>query len=125
MSADTRVEPDNLIAAAIEAAEEIRDPLEALVERTATDPGAPFALDVRERLAALKKEDRAAFETLRAQLKTTGCRVTALDEAIAEENGVQATSFTQNFPKKVWESTDFGMTLKEAGLAPSAALIVK
>ena len=40
-----------------------------------------------KRLAALKKDDRAAFEALRSQLKKAGCRVTALDEAIAEENG--------------------------------------
>ena len=52
-----------------------------------TDPGAPFVPEVLERLAALKKDDRAAFEALRAQLKKAGCRVTALDEAIAEENG--------------------------------------
>jgi hypothetical protein len=35
----------------------------------------------------LKKEDRAAFEKLRAQLKNAGCRVTVLDDAIAQENG--------------------------------------
>ena len=63
------------------------DPLDGLVERTATDPGAPFEPDVLERLAALQKSDRAAFETLRAQLKAAGCRVTALDEALAGENG--------------------------------------
>ena len=40
-----------------------------------------------ERLAALKKNDRAAFETLRAQLKQAGCRVTELDEALTEESG--------------------------------------
>ena len=75
------------VAAAIDGAEEIRDPLEGLVERVATDPGAAFAPDVLERLAALKKNDLAAFETLRARLKEAGCRVTALDEALAEENG--------------------------------------
>ena len=80
-------DPKNLIAATIDEAEEIHDPMDGLVEKTATDPGAPFAPDTLERLAALKKEDRAAFEALRAQLKKTGCRVTALDEAIAEENG--------------------------------------
>ena len=78
---------ENLIAAAIDAAEEIRDPLEGLVEKTATDPGAPFVPEVLERLAALKKDDRAAFEALRAKLKEAGCRVTVLDEAIAEESG--------------------------------------
>jgi hypothetical protein len=78
---------DDRISAAINAAEDIRDPLEGLVEKTATDPGAPFGPDVVERLAALKKEDRAAFEALRAQLKSARCRVTVLDEAIDEENG--------------------------------------
>ena len=34
----------------------------------------------------MKKEGRAAFEALRAELKRAGCRVTALDEALAEEN---------------------------------------
>ena len=68
-------------------AEEIHDPLEDLVERTKTDPGAPFAPDVLAALAALKKADRAAFETLRARLKKADCRVTTLDKAIAEASG--------------------------------------
>jgi hypothetical protein len=80
-------EPENLVAAAIDEAEDIRDPLEGLVEGTATDPGAPFAPDALQRLAALKKDNRAAFEVLREQLKSAGCRVTALDEAIADESG--------------------------------------
>ena len=80
-------EAKKLITAAIDAAEDIRDPLDGLVERTATDPGAPFAPDTLVRLAALKKDDRAAFEGLRAQLKSAGARVTVLDEAIAEEDG--------------------------------------
>ena len=87
MSTDNPALPENLIAAAIETAEEIRDPLGGLVEKTATDAGAPFAPDTVERLATLKKEDRPAFEVLRAQLKKAGCRVTALDQALAEENG--------------------------------------
>ena len=87
MNGDETNKRENLIAAAIDAAEDIRDPLEGLVERTATDPGAPFAPDTLVRLAALKKDDRAAFEGLRAQLKGAGCRMTALDEALAEESG--------------------------------------
>jgi hypothetical protein len=78
---------DNPISAAINAAEEVRDPLEGLVEKTAADPGAAFVPVVLERLAALKRENRAVLEALRSQLKKTGCRVTALDEAIAEESG--------------------------------------
>jgi hypothetical protein len=75
------------VAEAIGAAEDIPDPLDGLVEKTASDPGAAFTPEVLERLAAMKKDERAAFEALRAQLKSAGCRVTALDEAIAEESG--------------------------------------
>src|SRR5262245_19418168 len=80
-------EAENLIAEAIDAAQEIPDPLDGLVEKTATDPGAAFEPEVLERLAALKKADRSAFEAMRSTLKKAGCRVTALDEAIAEESG--------------------------------------
>src|SRR5262245_55723691 len=87
MNGDHTNETDNLIAAAIDAAEDIRDPLEGLVDRTATDPGAPLSPDALVRLAALRADDRVAFEGLRTQLKKAGCRVMALDKAIAEENG--------------------------------------
>ena len=72
---------------AINAAEEVTDPLEGLAERSAEDPGAAFVPEVLERLAVLKTEDPAAFEVLRSQLKRLGCRVTALDEAIAKTTG--------------------------------------
>lgn len=45
--------------------------------------------------------------------------------ALAGEHNVQVTSFTTNFPKKIFENVEFGMTLKEAGMVPSAAVIVK
>jgi hypothetical protein len=76
--ADNPVEPENLIAAALDAAEEIRDALDGLTEKTATDPDAPFGPDALARLAALKQDDRAAFEALRAKLKKAGCRVTPI-----------------------------------------------
>ena len=78
---------DDPICTAIDAAEEVGDPLEGLIERTAADAGAAFAPEVLERLVTLKRDDRAAFEALRAQLKKVGCRVTALDDAITEESG--------------------------------------
>jgi hypothetical protein len=78
---------EEAITETLNGAEEVHDPLEGLVGKTRSDPGAPFAPDVLERLAALKKNDRAAFETLRAQLKSAGCRVTALDEALADNDG--------------------------------------
>jgi hypothetical protein len=87
MNPNATSEPDRLIADAIDGAEEIPDPLAGLAEKTAANPGAAFAPDVLERLAALRRDDRAAFEALRAQLKKAGCRVTALDDAIAEESG--------------------------------------
>src|SRR6516164_5411299 len=87
MNRDHQTKTKNLIAAVIDAAEDVSDPLEGLVENTAIDPGAPFVPDALERLRALKEDDRAAFEALRAQLRKAGCRVTELDEAIAGESG--------------------------------------
>jgi hypothetical protein len=47
-------------------------------------------------------------------------------QAIEEENGAPITSFTMTYPKKTFSGgADLGLTLKEAGLAPSAVLIVK
>jgi hypothetical protein len=57
------------VAAAIEAAEEINDPLDGLVERTRDDVGAPFGTKEIAALAGLKKQDLAAFESLRHKLK--------------------------------------------------------
>jgi hypothetical protein len=46
--------------------------------------------------------------------------------ALEQENGAPVESFTQNFPRKTFsQGSDFGLTLKEAGLVPSAVLIVK
>src|SRR5262245_13376955 len=78
---------EDALREAIDAAEEVRDPRDDLVSRTAADPSAAFAPEALERLAALRRNDYAAFEALRAQLKKAGCRVTALDEALAEESG--------------------------------------
>jgi DNA repair exonuclease SbcCD ATPase subunit len=97
----------------------------------AYNPGAPVAAAAAAapaKVSANHAEARLRLQTASGNVMKTFPAETTLFEvahAIAEENGVQATSFTQNFPKKSWESTDFGMTLKEAGLVPSAALIVK
>ena len=80
-------EAETVVVAVIDGADDVLDPLDGLVERTGADPGAPFVPDVLEHLIALKNDDRAAFETLRAELKTAGCRVTALDEAITGHGG--------------------------------------
>ena len=86
MNPKANLAPDDQIAEAINGAEEVLDPLASLAEETATDPSAPFMPEALAALAALRSNDHAAFEALRLQLKKSGCRVTALDDAIAEEN---------------------------------------
>ncbi len=78
---------EHLIKAVVGHAEEVPDALDELVNRSGADPGAPFASDVLSALADLKRDDRGAFEVLRARLKDAGVRVTALDETIADERG--------------------------------------
>jgi hypothetical protein len=75
------------LADVIDAAEDVRDPLDELLERTKEDLGAPFEPEVLELLQTLKNEDRAAFEAFRAKLKKTGCRISALDGAVADKSG--------------------------------------
>ncbi|TVY22119.1 UBX domain-containing protein [Lachnellula hyalina] len=61
-------------------------------------------------------------------MKTFGADTTLFEvaEAVKGENGGSVGSFTMNFPRKTFEgSVDFGKTVKEAGLVPSAVLIVK
>ena len=43
---------------------------------------------------------------------------------VLAEKGLQPTTFTQTFPKKVYDQVEFGATLKELGLVPSASLMV-
>ena len=56
--------------------------IEGLVKRCEENPRYAFTPEVVERLASLKQSDRLAFENLRARLKETGCRITALDDVI-------------------------------------------
>ena len=74
------------------------------------------------------KEARLRLQTPTGTLQKTFPVETTLYEvgqALAQEGGMQVTSFTQNFPRKTFSDADMGQTLKEAGLVPSAALIVK
>lgn len=48
-----------------------------------------------------------------------------LAQQLETENGLPVASFSTTFPRKTWQAgVDFGQTLKEAGLVPSAVLIV-
>jgi len=73
------------------------------------------------------KETRLALQTPTGRVtKTFPVDTTLFEVAHAlEEDGLQVNSFSTNFPKKTFDKTDFGMTLKEAGFVPSAALILK
>lgn len=88
MRPDANVDPCKLVAEAIDGAEELNDPLAGLARKTAVDSGAPFVPEVLQALAALRSGDRPAFEAMRSELKKAGCRLTALDDAIAEVNGM-------------------------------------
>ncbi|TKA75685.1 hypothetical protein B0A55_03188 [Friedmanniomyces simplex] len=99
----------------------------------AYNPGAPTASSAAA--AAPKATTNHSEARLRLQtpggnvMKTFPASTTLFEVAHAlgplEATGEQASSFTTTFPKKVFETTDFGMTLKEAGMVPSAALIVR
>ena len=101
----------------------------------AYNPGAPSSTPAPGGAALAQPKTTANHSEARLRLSTPGGNVmktfpaeTTLFEvahALAQEQPpVLASSFTTNFPKKTFDRTDFGMTLKEAGLTPSAALIV-
>ena len=101
----------------------------------AFNPGAATATTGGAAAAAAPAKSTVNHSEARLRLQTPSGNVmktfpaeTTLFEvahALAEESGTQATSFSLTFPRKTFEQTDFGMTLKEAGMVPSAALIVK
>ncbi|KAK0263253.1 hypothetical protein LTS16_019137 [Friedmanniomyces endolithicus] len=100
----------------------------------AYNPGAPTTSSAAA-ASAPKTTTNHSEARLRLQtpggnvMKTFPASTTLFEVAHAlgplEATGQQASSFTTTFPKKVFETTDFGMTLKEAGMVPSAALIVR
>lgn len=67
MNINPTVEPEQMIADAIDGAEEMPDPLAGLAGKTAVDPGVPFMPEALEALAALRQDNRATFEALRSQ----------------------------------------------------------
>jgi hypothetical protein len=88
----------------------------------------PAAKPTLPKTAGNYTEARLRLQTSAGTVQKTFPVETTLFEvaqALGEDPGVQVSEFIQNFPKKVYDSSDFGQTLKEAGLVPSAALIVK
>jgi len=102
----------------------IREGKTAPVAEEAPKPAAPSA----PKPAAAYTEARLRLQMAETSFTKSFPAETTLFEvafAIKEEANFEPTSFTTNFPKKVFDNSDFGMTLKEAGMVPSAALIVR
>ena len=73
-------------------------------------------------------EARLRLQTPKGTFQKTFPAETTLFEvahALAQEHDIKVASFTTNFPKKIFDSVEFGVTLKEAGMVPSAAVIVR
>jgi len=81
------------------------------------------------RSAAAHTEARLRFQVAGGTIQKTFPAETTLFEVaqvIEAESGGPVSSFTTTFPKKTFSGNiDFGKTLKEAGLVPSAVLIVQ
>lgn len=128
------LEAKKRIKARIEAdkAERKRKEEEAKAAREGRAPAqaAPVAAaPAASRPAASHNEARLRLQTGNGNIVKTYPADTTLHEVahqIEAEEGGKVTSFTMTFPRKTFtEGIDFGMTLKEAGLTPSAVLIVK
>jgi UBX domain-containing protein 1/4 len=97
--------------------------------RAVEEPTAAAAAPSASKAATAHTEARLRLQTLSGNVQKTFPAETTLFEvaqALEGEGGAPVQSFTLTFPRKVFEgSVDFGKTLKEAGLVPSAVLIVK
>lgn len=78
--------------------------------------------------ASAYTETRLRLQTPNGNVMKTFPVETTLFEVAAEltqDSGTEVESFTQTFPRKIFNSEYFGETLKELKLVPSASLIVK
>ncbi|KAL8930269.1 MAG: hypothetical protein Q9208_000886 [Pyrenodesmia sp. 3 TL-2023] len=83
---------------------------------------------VESKPASAYTEARLRLQTTTGNLTKTFPVTTTLYEvaaAITQDTGNEVQSFAQNFPKKTFDAVDFGSSLKELGLIPSASLIVR
>lgn len=108
-------------------AEEAKAAREGRAVEAPSPPVAPTP--VASRPAAAHTEARLRLQTANGNIMKTFPADTTLFEVAEQlkaENGLDVTSFTMTFPRKTFEQgIDFGQTVKEAGLVPSAVLIVK
>ena len=94
-----------------------------------TSAPAPPAAAAPPKRVVNHSEARLKLQTSEgAIMKTLPAETTLFElaQVIEQEKGVAVSSFQLTFPRKTFEgSVDFGKTLKEAGLVPSAVLNVK
>ena len=94
----------------------------------ASTPASTTSGPVSSKPASAYTETRLRLQTSAGNIQKIFPVETTLFEvaaALNSENDVEARSFVQNFPKKIFDTVDFGATLKELGLVPSASLIVR
>ncbi|KEF51692.1 uncharacterized protein A1O9_12327 [Exophiala aquamarina CBS 119918] len=104
-------------------------------ERAGVAPPAVPPATVAAAPAASASKPASEYKETRLRLQTEGGNIvktfpveTTLFEvaaAVGDETGRDVESFTQNFPRKVFNQEFFGETLKDLKLVPSASLIVK
>ncbi|KAH9900119.1 hypothetical protein F4778DRAFT_157054 [Xylariomycetidae sp. FL2044] len=108
-------------------AEEAKAAREGRSIPAATPASAPAP--AASRPAASHNEARLRLQTSTGNvMKTVPAETTLFEVAqmLETENGLAVNRFIQTFPRKVFEGNlDFGKTLKEAGMVPSAALKVE
>lgn len=83
---------------------------------------------VASKPASAYTETRLRFQTSKGNImKTLPVETTLFEVAAAlnKDDGLEVQSFTQTFPRKVFDSEFFGESLKDLGLIPSASLIVQ
>ncbi|EHK99142.1 Ubiquitin-like protein [Glarea lozoyensis ATCC 20868] len=109
-------------------AEKVKAEREGRAVEAAAEP-APAPVPAGERKNVVHTEVRLRLQLASGTVqKTFGVDTTLFEvaQALQAEGASEVQSFTMTFPRKTFSgSVDFGKTLKEAGLVPSAVLIVK
>ncbi|KAI1639612.1 DNA-binding protein [Biscogniauxia mediterranea] len=110
-------------------AEEAKAAKEGRAVPVAAPAAASTSAPAAARPAATHNEARLRLQTSGGEIRKTLPAETTLFEVAQQletENGLTVTKFVQNFPRKEFTGNlDFGLSLKEAGLVPSAALVVQ
>jgi hypothetical protein len=81
------IETENEIAAIINNAQDIVDPLDALIVEAENDPQAPLSPATVILLAGLRKNSRTEYESLLTKMQAVGVDIALLDAMIDEEVG--------------------------------------